>query len=222
MSHKITGLDDGLYHYLASVSRREPDILRQLREETANLPQAGMQISPEQGQFMGLLTRLTGAVKVLEVGVFTGYSSLSVALALPAHGRITALDISPEWTAIARRYWALAGVAEKIDLRLGPGIESLDALLPAEEGSYDLAFIDADKENYDGYYERILRLLKPGGLLLIDNVLWGGRVADESAQDADTVAIRALNRKIHEDQRVAISLLPIADGLTLALKLGGV
>lgn len=222
MSHKITGLDDGLYEYLVSVSRREPDILRQLREETANLPQAGMQISPEQGQFMGLLARLTGAVKVLEVGVFTGYSSLSVALALPEHGRITALDISPEWTAIARRYWELAGEAEKIDLRLGPGIESLDALLPEAEGSYDFAFIDADKENYDGYYERILRLLKPGGLLLIDNVLWAGRVADESVQDADTVAIRALNRKIHADKRVAISLLPIADGLTLALKLGGV
>lgn len=170
---------------------------------------------------MGLLARLTGAVKVLEVGVFTGYSSTAMALALPDHGRITALDISPEWTAVARRYWELAGVAGKIDLRLGPGLDSLDALLEEAEANYDFAFIDADKENYDGYYERALRLLKPGGLLLIDNVLWGGRVADESVVDADTVAIRALNRKIHADSRVAISLLPVADGLTLALKLGG-
>jgi len=221
MSHKSTGLDDRLYEYLASVSRREPEVLRQLREETAALPQAGMQISPEQGQFMGLLAQLSGAVKVLEVGVFTGYSSTAVALALPAHGRVTALDISPEWTAVARRYWELAGVADKIDLRLGPGIESLDALLPEAEGTYDFAFIDADKENYDGYYERVLRLLRPGGLLLIDNVLWGERVADASLDDPDTKAIRALNRKIHADSRVAISLLPLADGISLALKLGG-
>ncbi len=221
MTHKSTGLDDRLYEYLVSVSRREPEILRQLRQETSTLPLGGMQISPEQGQFMGLLARLTGAVKVLEVGVFTGYSSTAMALALPDHGRITALDISPEWTAVARRYWELAGVAGKIDLRLGPGLDSLDALLEEAEANYDFAFIDADKENYDGYYERALRLLKPGGLLLIDNVLWGGRVADESVVDADTVAIRALNRKIHADSRVAISLLPVADGLTLALKLGG-
>ena len=220
MSYKSIGLDDRLYEYLAAVSLREPDILAQLREETAALPNAGMQIAPDQGQFMALLVKLTGATKVLEVGVFTGYSSLSVTLALPAQGRVTAFDISPEWTAVARRYWERAGVADKIDLRLGAAIDGLDALLKQgdTEGTYDFAFIDADKENYDGYYERALRLLKPGGLLLIDNVLWGGRVADASANDADTVAIRALNLKIHTDSRVDISLLPIADGLTLALK----
>ena len=220
MSYKSIGLDDRLYEYLAAVSLREPDILAQLREETAALPNAGMQIAPDQGQFMALLVKLTGATKVLEVGVFTGYSSLSVTLALPAQGRVTAFDISPEWTAVARRYWERAGVADKIDLRLGAAIDGLDALLKPGDmaGTYDFAFIDADKENYDGYYERALRLLKPGGLLLIDNVLWGGRVADASANDADTVAIRALNLKIHTDSRVDISLLPIADGLTLALK----
>lgn len=220
MAYKSIGLDDRLYEYLAAVSLREPDILAQLREETAALPNAGMQIAPDQGQFMALLVKLTGATKVLEVGVFTGYSSLSVALALPAQGRVTAFDISPEWTAVARRYWERAGVADKIDLRLGAAIDGLDALLkPGDtEGTYDFAFIDADKENYDGYYERALRLLKPGGLLLIDNVLWGGRVADASADDVDTLAIRALNLKIHADSRVDISLLPVADGLTLALK----
>ncbi len=220
MSIKSIGLDDRLYQYLVSVSLREPEILRQLREETSSIPQAGMQISPEQGQFMALLARLTGAVRILEIGVFTGYSSTMLALALPDHGRLTAFDISEDWTSVARRYWRTAGVENKIDLRLGPAIEKLDALIAegAAEGTYDLAFIDADKENYDGYYERALRLLRPGGLLLIDNVLWSGRVADETVEDADTLAIRALNRKIHADERVSISLLPIADGLTLALK----
>ncbi|CAG1773250.1 caffeoyl-CoA O-methyltransferase [uncultured bacterium] len=220
MSYKSIGLDDRLYGYLSAVSLREPDILRQLREETAALPNAGMQIAPDQGQFMALLVKLTGAAKVLEVGVFTGYSSLSVALALPDDGLVTAFDISPEWTAVARRYWDQAKVLDKIDLRLGPAIEGLDTLLAegGTEGTYDFAFIDADKSNYDGYYERALRLLKPGGLVLIDNVLWGGRVADDAADDADTAAIRALNLKIHADPRVDISLLPVADGLTLALK----
>jgi caffeoyl-CoA O-methyltransferase len=220
MSYKSIGLDNRLYEYLTAVSLREPEILTRLREETATLPNAGMQIAPDQGQFMALLVKLTGAAKVLEVGVFTGYSSLSVALALPEQGRITAFDISLEWTAVARRYWEQAGVADKIDLHLGDAIDGLDTLLTGgqTEGTYDFAFIDADKENYDGYYERALRLLKPGGLLLIDNVLWGGRVADESVDDADTAAIRALNLKIHADCRVDISLLPIADGLTLALK----
>jgi len=222
MPHKSIGLDDRLYEYLLAASLREPGILRQLRKETATLPHAGMQIAPDQGQFMALLVKLSGAAKVLEVGVFTGYSSLAVALALPAHGRVTAFDINPEWTAVARRYWAQAQVADKIDLRLGPAIDGLDALLASGQaaGSYDFAFIDADKANYDGYYERALRLLKPGGLLLIDNVLWGGRVADLSVADADTAAIRALNVKIHADPRVDISLLPVADGLTLALKRG--
>ncbi len=220
MSNKSIGLDDRLYEYLTSVSLREPEILARLREKTAALPNAGMQIAPDQGQFMALLVKLIGAAKVLEVGVFTGYSSLSVALALPGQGRITAFDISPEWTAVARRYWEEAGVADKIDLHLGEAIDGLDALLAEgqTEGTYDLAFIDADKVNYDGYYERALRLLKPCGLLLIDNVLWGGRVADKSVDDSDTAAIRALNLKIHADPRVDISLLPVADGLTLALK----
>ncbi len=220
MSNKSIGLDDRLYQYLLSVSLREPEILRQLREETAAIPQAGMQISPEQGQFMALLVKLTGAVNVLEIGVFTGYSSTAVALALPGKGKITALDISDEWTSLARRYWKLAGVASKIDLRLGSAIDTLDVLIAGGQavGTYDFAFIDADKENYDGYYERALQLLRPGGLLLIDNVLWGGNVADEAKEDVDTTAIRALNRKIHTDKRVEISLLPVADGLTLAMK----
>ncbi len=221
MSNRSIGLDDRLYQYLLSVSLREPEILRRLREETAAIPQAGMQISPEQGQFMALLVKLTGAVRVLEIGVFTGYSSTAFALALPEHGRITAFDISEEWTSVARRYWELAGVADKIDLRLGPAIEKLDTLIAGGQavGTYDFAFIDADKENYDGYYERALQLLRPGGLLLIDNVLWGGSVADEAKDDVDTAAIRALNRKIHADGRVEISLLPVADGVTLAMKL---
>jgi caffeoyl-CoA O-methyltransferase len=220
MSHKFIGLDHRLYEYLAAVSLREPEILRQLREETAAMPNAGMQIAPDQGQFMALLAKLCRAERALEIGVFTGYSSLSVALALPQHGHLTAFDLSPEWTAVAQRYWERAGVADKIELRLGPAIAGLDALLASgqAEESYDFAFIDADKENYAGYYERALRLLKPGGLLAIDNVLWGGRVADSEGHDADTAAIHALNLKIHADPRVDISLLPIADGLTLALK----
>jgi caffeoyl-CoA O-methyltransferase len=220
MTYKCIALNEGLYQYLSAVSLREPELLRRLREETAILPKAGMQIAPDQGQFMALLAKLAGAVKALEIGVFTGYSSLSVAMALPAHGRLTAFDISEEWTGIAQRYWLEANVAEKIDLRLGPALDGLDALLAEgqTEETYDFAFIDADKENYDGYYERALRLLKPGGLLLIDNVLWEGRVADPAHTDADTAAIRALNDKIHADSRVDISLLPLADGLTLALK----
>lgn len=223
MTYKCIALNEGLYQYLSAVSLREPELLRRLREETAILPKAGMQIAPDQGQFMALLAKLAGAVKALEIGVFTGYSSLSLALTLPAHGRITAFDISAEWTAMARRYWALAGVADKVDLRLGPAIDGLDALLASgqAEETYDLAFIDADKGNYEGYYERALRLLRPGGLLLIDNTLWGGRVADAAADDENTAAIRALNLKIHADPRVDVSLLPVADGLTLALKRSG-
>jgi predicted O-methyltransferase YrrM len=219
MPNKTVKLDDAVYDYLLSVSLREPEVLRLLREETARHPYGGMQIAPEQGQFMGLLVELTGARKILEVGVFTGYSSTCLALALPPEGRVTALDINEDYTRVARRYWERAGVAEKIDLRLGPALESLDRLL-AEGGaaSYDLAFIDADKTHYEDYYERALSLLRPGGLVLLDNVLWGGRVADPSATDPDTAAIRALNARIHEDDRVSLSLLPLADGLTLARK----
>lgn len=219
MKNKSIQLDDTLYAYLLSVTLREPEVLRQLREEMAHHPYGGMQISPEQGQFMALLVELIGARRVLEVGVFTGYSSTRMALALPSDGRLTALDISVGYTEIARHYWQLAGVDDKIELRLGPALESLDRLIEdGASGSFDLAFIDADKRNYDAYYERSLRLLRPGGLLLIDNVLWGGKVADASVQDDDTQAIRALNHKIHVDDRVTAVLLPIADGLMLARK----
>lgn len=219
MKNKSIQLDDTLYEYLLSASLREPEVLRQLREETENHPYGGMQIAPEQGQFMALLVELIGAQRVLEIGVFTGYSSTCMALALPPDGRLMALDLSAEYTGIARRYWQLAGVADKIELRLGPALASLDRLI--EDGasdSFDLAFIDADKGHYAAYYERSLRLLRPGGLLLIDNVLWGGKVADPLVEDDDTQAIRALNRIIHTDERVTEVLLPVADGLTLARK----
>ncbi|MBW4614612.1 MAG: class I SAM-dependent methyltransferase [Desmonostoc vinosum HA7617-LM4] len=221
MPKQTTNLDNQLYNYLLSASLREPEMLLQLRQETANHPRGGMQISPEQGQFMALLVELIGAKKTLEVGVFTGYSSLCIALALPADGKIIALDVSEEYTAIARRYWHKAGVADKIDLRLAPALETLDELLASGQAqTFDFAFIDADKENYDGYYERCLQLVRPGGLIAIDNVLWSGQVADSQIQDESTQAIRAINNKLHHDERVALSLVPIADGLTLALKRG--
>lgn len=219
MANRTVTMNDALYDYLLSVSLREPELLRRLREETAALPMARMQISPEQGQFMGLLIELLGARKTLEVGVFTGYSSLSVALALPPEGRIVACDVNVEWTSIARRYWAAAGVADKIDLRIGPAVDTLDALLQAGQAdTFDFAFIDADKENYANYYDRALQLIRPGGLIAIDNVLWGGKVADPDVQDESVVAIRAINERLHRDERVMLSLLPIGDGLTLALK----
>jgi caffeoyl-CoA O-methyltransferase len=219
MSKKTLNLDSHLYDYLLSVSLREPDILRQLREETARFPSAMMQIAPEQGQFMALLVQLMGATKTLEIGVFTGYSSLCVALALPPNGKIVACDVSEEYTAVARRYWEAAGVADKIDLRLAPALETLDALLAAGQvETFDFAFIDADKANYEGYYERSLQLIRPGGLIAIDNVLWSGRVADPQAQNNSTQALRALNEKLHHDERITLSMVPIADGLTLALK----
>ncbi|MBH8566389.1 class I SAM-dependent methyltransferase [Nostoc sp. CENA67] len=219
MSSQTINLDSQLYDYLLSTSVREPEILWRLRQETASHPRARMQISPEQGQFMRLLVQLLGAKKTLELGVFTGYSSLSVALALPADGKIVACDVSEEFTAIARQYWQQAGVADKIDLRLAPALETLDALLAdGQAGTFDFAFIDADKENYDGYYERSLQLLRPGGLIAIDNVLLSGRVANPQIQDESTQAIRALNKKLHDDDRVTLSLVPIGDGLTLALK----
>jgi caffeoyl-CoA O-methyltransferase len=176
-----------------------------------------MQVSPEQGQFMALLVRLLGARRCLEVGTFTGYSALACALALPPDGRLVTLDISAEWTAVARRHWLDAGVADRIDLRLGPAAGSLAALLAeGAADSFDFAFVDADKTGYDAYYELALQLVRPGGLIAFDNVLWSGRVADPNAQDADTTALRALNRKLHADARVDLSMLPIGDGLTLA------
>jgi len=212
-------LADHVYRYLLSESLREPDILHKLRKETAHDPMARMQIAPEQGQFMALLVRLMSAKKCLEIGVYTGYSSLCIALALPADGKITACDLSDEWTRIARRYWKEAGVAQKIELRLAPALKTLDELLAENQaGTFDFAFIDADKENYLAYYERCLKLLRRGGLIAIDNTLWSGRVAEPDNREADTVALREFNRKLHLDQRITLSLLPIADGLTLALK----
>lgn len=220
MSSKTWGMSEGIRDYLHGVSLREHPILVKLREATRPLKWGGMQISPEQGQLMALLVRLLGARKTLEVGTFTGYSALVVALALPTQGKVIACDVSEEWTSIGRRHWAEAGMAGKIDLRLAPALETLDGLIRAgDAGSFDFGFIDADKKNYDGYYERALTLLRKGGLIAIDNVLWSGKTADESVIDEDTVAIRALNRKLHADTRVAISMLPVGDGLTLALKL---
>jgi caffeoyl-CoA O-methyltransferase len=223
MSSRPTELTPRLHDYLLATSLREPDVLRRLREETARHPRANMQISPEQGQLMRLLVQLIGAKRTLEVGVFTGYSSISVALGLPPEGRIVACDVSVEYTNIARRYWKEAGVQHKIDLRLAPATQTLDALLKdGQEGSFDFAFIDADKENYEAYYERALELIRRGGVIGIDNVLWYGRVADPGVadkDDAETAALRALNAKIQKDERVFPSLLPMGDGLTLALKL---
>lgn len=219
MSTKTLPLTDELYDYILSVSLREPQVLRELREKTANHPMVRMQIAPEQGQLMALLVRLIGARRCLEVGVFTGYSSLAVALALPDDGQIVACDINKEWAAIAEQFWREGGVAHKIDLRLAPALDTLEALLAAGEGGrFDFAFIDADKENYRGYYERALELLRPGGLIAVDNTLWSGSVADPGVNDPDTVAIRELNAELHGDDRVDISLIPIADGLTLACK----
>ena len=220
MSNKTFTLSDDLYAYLFDNSVREPDILRRLREETARDSMARMQIAPEQGQLMQLLVRLMGARRYLEVGVFTGYSSLAVALALPADGRILACDVSDTWTKVARRYWAEAGVAGKIDLRLAPAQQTLEGLIAAGAGgSFDFVFIDADKTSYQAYYEQALTLIRVGGLIAIDNTLWEGRVADPTARDADTQAIRDFNRHLRDDGRVQQCLVPIGDGLSLALKL---
>jgi len=219
MTNRSISLTDSLYEYLLSVSLREPDLLRRLREETAALPNARMQIAPEQGQFMALLVQLTGARRCLEVGVFTGYSSLAVALALPDDGRIVACDVSEEWTTVARRYWSAAGVAHKIDLRLAPALETLEGLLAAgEAGSYDFAFLDADKENYLRYYGLALELVRPGGLIVADNTLWSGRVADPANDEASTIALREFNERLRTDDRIDLSLVPVGDGLTLARK----
>jgi len=221
MSNRSLSLTDSLYEYLLSASLREHRLLLELREETAAMPRAGMQISPEQGQFLALLVRLIGATRCLEVGVFTGYSSLAVALALPDDGRIVACDVSEKWTAVARTYWQAAGVDGRIDLRLAPALETLDSLIGAgQSGSFDFAFIDADKSNYLAYFERALVLLRAGGLVAIDNTLWDGRVIDPEVSDEDTVAIRHFNDVLHADERVDLSLVPIGDGLTLARKRG--
>ena len=218
MSSRTLNLDSTVYQYLLSHSLREHPAQVALREATRTHPHAVMQISPEQGQFMALLVRLLGARRVIEIGVFTGYSALSVALALPEDGKLLACDISDEYTRVGVPHWQAAGVAHKIDLQLAPALATLDARLNAgEQGQYDFAFIDADKSGYDAYYERCLKLLRSGGLIAIDNTLWSGKVA-APAEDADTAALQALNIKLHGDERVDISMLPIGDGLTLARK----
>jgi predicted O-methyltransferase YrrM len=218
MSNRTLNLTDTLYQYLIDQSLREHPQQAALRDATRGHERATMQISPEQGQFMALLVKLTGARRTIEVGVFTGYSALSVALALPEDGRILACDISDDYTRIGKPFWERAGIAHKIDLQLGPALQTLDRrLAEGQAGQYDFAFIDADKVSYDGYYERCLQLLRPGGLLAIDNTLWGGRVAEPADSD-DTAALQALNGKLHHDERIDLSLLPLGDGLTLARK----
>lgn len=219
MTNRSLSLDDRLYDYLLAVSLREPEILAELRRETATHPMSMMQIAPEQGQFMALLVQLIGAKKTLEVGVFTGYSALVVALALPLDGKVVACDVSEDYTSIARRYWEKAGIAHKIDLRIAPAIETLNQLIASGHiNTFDFAFIDADKSSYDQYYEQALQLIRPGGLIIIDNVLWSGAVADPTVTDNRTEKIRSLNQKLHQDERVTLSLVPIADGLALAVK----
>lgn len=220
MSNQSIQLTDNLHQYLLDNSLREPEILTRLRQETAEHPLVDMQISPEQGQLMGLLVKLIGAKKCLEIGVFTGYSSLVVALNLPEDGIVVACDVSVEFTAIAEQYWQAAGVSHKIDLQIAPALETLDRLIAnGEAGTFDFAFIDADKNNYAGYYDRCLQLVRSGGLILVDNVLWYGRVADPSMdKDKRTQAIKEINHQIHHDDRVQISLIPIGDGLTIVRK----
>lgn len=219
MSTRTITIDDRLYDYMLSHSLREPGILRRLREETAAMPNGGMQISPEQGQFMQLLVKLMGAKRYIEIGTFTGYSSLAVALALPADGEVVCCDVSEEFTDVARRYWQEAGVADRVTLKIAPALETLDAMIEAgRTEAFDFCFIDADKENYVAYFERVLPLLRQGGLIGFDNVLWGGDVADPEAKGHSLRGIRAINEALKDDQRVDISMLPIGDGLTLARK----
>lgn len=217
MSNGSIGLDEALNAYMVQAGVREHPVLAQLRRTTAELPNSNMQIAPEEGALLALLVRVLPARRILEVGTFTGYSSTAMALAQPSDGQVVCCDLSEEWTDVARRAWTDAGVADRVTLRLGPAVETLDALLAAgEAGRYDLAFIDADKPNYDNYYERALQLVRSGGLIAIDNVLWSGRVADPSDHDESTDAIRALNAKIAVDERVDVVMVPVADGLTLA------
>lgn len=219
MSRKTLPLDDRLSDYLLRVGVREPELARALREETASRPESNMQIAPEQGQFLDFLIRALAVRRAIEVGVYTGYSALITALALPADGELIACDINPEWTAIGQRYWRQAGVADRIRLHLRPAQETLQALIDGgESGRFDFAFIDADKEGYPGYFEACLKLLRPGGVIAVDNTLWSGQVADPAIQDADTSALRAFNTARHADPRLDLCLLPVADGLTLLRK----
>lgn len=219
MSRSSIGLSNALHEYLLSVSLRESDVMQRLREETAEHPQANMQIAPEQAQFFQFLVHMLGARRTLEIGVFTGYSALATAEVLPPTGEVVACDVSEEYTQVARRYWEEAGVADRIDLRIAPAAETLDALLDdGQAGTFDFSFIDADKETYDTYYEQSLRLLRPGGVIALDNVFRDGRVTDPDIDDESVRAIQDLNEKLHDDQRVDLTMLPVADGLTLAMK----
>jgi caffeoyl-CoA O-methyltransferase len=219
MSNATLGLPEDLHAYLLDVGVREPELLRELRAETAAMPEHDMQIAPEQGALMGLLVELIGARRCLEVGTFTGYSSLAVALAMPPEGSMVCCDISRDWTDVARRYWQRAGVADRIELRLGPALDSLDALLAeGQAGTFDFAFLDADKVQYPEYVDRAIALLRPGGLLAIDNVFWGGEVANPAIDDESVRGIRSMSRALAEDGRVTLAMVPIADGLTLARK----
>jgi len=222
MANKTLNLDEGLYAYLHRVSLREPEVLRQLREVTEQEQEhASMRSAPEQGQFMAMLLGLIGAKRVIEVGTFTGYGTLWMAQELPEDGELVTCDVSERWTFVARRFWEQAGVLPKVRLELRPALETLDALLAQGEAeAFDFAFIDADKVNYDAYFERCLQLVRPGGVIAVDNVLWGGSVIDEAKQDESTRAIRAFNLKLADDARIQLSMLPIADGLTLAVKRG--
>ena len=216
MANRTIGISDELAAYVVRYGTREPDVLARLREETAALPQHRMQVAPEEGAFLALLVELLGARRCIEIGTFTGYSSTAIALVLPEDGDVVCCDVSEEWTSLARKYWEEAGVADKIDLRIAPAAETLDQLLAdGQEDSFDFAFIDADKSGYDGYYERLLRLVRPGGLIALDNTLWGGEVLNNDAEDADTRALQALNAKLIDDERISLCMLPVADGVTL-------
>ena len=217
VTNRTIGISDELAAYVVEVGTREPELLARLREETAAIPQHGMQIAPDEGAFLAILVELLGARRCIEVGTFTGYSSTAIALALPPDGQLICCDVSEEWTSLARKYWAEAGVAGKIDLRIAPATETLDQLLAnGEEDGFDFAFIDADKVGYDDYYERLLRLVRPGGLIAVDNTLWHGAVLDADSDDEDTRAIQAFNAKLAGDSRITLCLLPVADGVTLA------
>ncbi|MGH3447389.1 MAG: O-methyltransferase [Nocardioidaceae bacterium] len=219
MANTTMGITEDLHTYVVNVGVREPDVLQRLRAETSALDNHEMQIAPEQGALLAMLTELTGARRCLEVGTFTGYSSTAVGLAMPSDGTMVCCDVSTEWTDVARRYWAEAGLADRVDLRIGPGVETLDTLLAGGEGAtYDFAFVDADKSSYGAYYDRVLELTRPGGLIVFDNTLRGGEVLDPDPADEGTRAVKALNERLHDDERVSSAMLPIADGVTLVRK----
>jgi predicted O-methyltransferase YrrM len=218
MTVKSTFVDRAIQEYIIAQTVREDPVLADLRIETSKRSNAMMEIGPEQGAFMQLLARAVDARRYLEIGVFTGYSALAMALALPEDGHIVACDVNEEYTAVARRYWERAGVAKKIDLRIAPAIETLDRMIAERSEPFDMAFIDADKENVDRYYEAALRLVRPGGLILVDNVLWGGAVVESANDDPDTVALRSLTQKVGRDERVDVALVPTCDGILIARK----